>query len=85
MLNEILSKLKQNPPMLLILLWVSLWIFSWATWWDSLPWVRLGISILIFITPGLLMSLFLVGDRLPLLGHISSGMALSVDIRVRAL
>jgi hypothetical protein len=60
------------------LLWTLLWIIPWAIWLGSLPWIRLGISIIVFAIPGMGISLLLVGKQFGLSTHFTSGLAISV-------
>src|SRR5258706_503335 len=62
----------------LILIWLFLYFSLWTIWLESMPWIRLGISIIIFSTPGIITSLILAGKRLSLLSHFISGLAFSV-------
>jgi hypothetical protein len=78
MTSSFIQKLGKNIFPILTLLWIFLWILPWAVWLEALPWVRLGMSIILFTTPGILVSLFLAGKRFTLLGHFTSGLALSV-------
>jgi hypothetical protein len=55
-----------------------LWLTPWAISLDSLPWIRLGIGIIIFAVPGTIISIFLMGSRMTLLAHFTSGLAISV-------
>jgi hypothetical protein len=69
---------RKKPFLLLPLFWILLWLLPWTHWLNSLPWIRLGISLIIFSTPGVIISLFLAGEKLSLLTHLISGLAFSV-------
>jgi hypothetical protein len=58
--------------------WALFWLLPWAEWLDALPWLRSGLSLLLFITPGLSLSLLLARERFSLPTHFVSGLALSV-------
>ncbi len=78
-LTEYIShKSFKNKLLLLPLMWVLLWILPWAGWLNIFPWLRLGISLLLFVIPGLIVSMLLAGVRFSLSGHFSSGLAFSV-------
>lgn len=62
----------------LALLWILVWMIPWTIWLASLPWIRLGISIIVFAVPGMGISLFLLDKRLSLLAHFTSGITISV-------
>jgi hypothetical protein len=62
----------------LALPWILLWHLPWAAWLQSLPGLRLGLAGLIFVAPGMAVSLLLTGNRLTLLSHFTSGLALSM-------
>ena len=68
---------KKHWMLVLGLGWILLWVLPWATWVHS-NWLRLGIGMGMFIAPGMFISLLLVDKRLSLLGHFSSGVALSI-------
>jgi hypothetical protein len=55
-----------------------LWVAPWTSWLGPFPWVRMGLSILIFCVPGMIISLLLLGKKLTLLAHLTSGVAISV-------
>ena len=55
-----------------------LWYLPWAIWFDSLPWLRLSLSGVVFIAPGMAISMILLNKRLTLLSHITSGMTISI-------
>ena len=78
MSNKIWSFIRKNIFILLMLAWVFLLFSPWAVWLEFTSWIRLGISIIIFCTPGMLISLFLMSKRLSLMSHFTSGVALSV-------
>ncbi len=63
---------------ILVMVWVLFWLLPWAIWLDTLPWLRCGISLFLFIIPGMILSLLLVGEQFTLLTHFISGLALSV-------
>lgn len=73
---------RNNMRTFLILMvpWILLNYLPWVVWLENLPWLRLGIACIIFITPGLSISLFLMGKKLTLLSHFTSGVTLSVFI-----
>jgi hypothetical protein len=73
-----IHRFRENPLLLLPLLWILLWTIPWASWLDSLPWIRAGIGILIFSVPGTVISLLLMDKRLTLAAHFTSGLALSI-------
>src|SRR4030095_2632477 len=77
MVREVISKLLGKN---LILVWVLFWILPWTLWIESWPWIRLGISILILIMPGFVLSLLLANKRLTLLAHFTSALAISTFI-----
>ncbi len=77
-MSKIIRKCCKKPFLLLSLFWILLWVFPWAGWLDSLPWIRLGISLIIFSAPGIIVSLFLAGEKVNLPGHLASGLAFSV-------
>jgi hypothetical protein len=58
--------------------WLLLWLLPWTDWLDGLPWLRLGLAGIIFITPGVSISLLLTGKRFTLQSHITGGLALSI-------
>ena len=62
----------------LTLAWILAWALPWVLWIESFPWIRLGISVLILIIPGFMLSLLLVGRRLTIPAHITSGLAISI-------
>jgi hypothetical protein len=62
----------------LIVPWLLVWALPWTTWLDNLPWLRVGLAGLIFIAPGMAVSMLLLGNRLTLLSHVTSGLALSM-------
>jgi len=78
MANKVLSFLRKNIFAVLMLVWLFLCFAPWTAWLESLPWVRMGMSIIIFSTPGIVASLILVGKRFSLISHFVSGVALSV-------
>ncbi len=73
-----IQKLRENTFPIIAFLWLLLWIFPWTIWLEATPWIRLGLSIIIFATPGTALSLLLAGKRLTLLSHLTSGLAVSV-------
>src|SRR5215216_3844052 len=73
-----MDKFPYRKLLLLTLPWILLWLLPWALWLDALPWVRLGISILVFAAPGIGLSLLLLGKQLNLATHVVSGLAISV-------
>ena len=79
MISESIRAFDQNRILILLgLLWILLWVAPWAIWLNSFPWVRMGLSILIFCVPGTIISLLLLGKRITLLAHLTSGVAISV-------
>jgi uncharacterized protein DUF6077 len=58
--------------------WILVGSLPWAAWLVGLPWLRLALAGLIFVAPGLAISLLLTGNRLTLLSHFTSGVAISV-------
>ena len=79
MLYRLLHTFRDNVFLIIWpILWILLWVTPWATWLDSLPWIGLGVSIIIFAAPGMGISLLLAGKRLNLLAHFTSGLAFSV-------
>ena len=78
MFDKIRSFLSKYKFLLLMLVWLFLLFSPWAIWLESMPWVRLGISLIIYFVPGILISLFLMSKRLSLMSHFISGVALSV-------
>jgi hypothetical protein len=70
--------LRKNAFILLMSAWLLLCLSPWAIWLESAPWVRMGISILLFVTPGVTISLLLAGRKLSLFSHFTSGLALSM-------
>jgi len=72
--------LRNRYLLLSIILWMLFWIVPWANWLDDLPWVRLGLSLLFFAIPGIVISMLLAGANFGLLRHFISGLALSVLI-----
>jgi hypothetical protein len=78
MIGKITRKFGKNIFLILALLWIFLWIFLWAIWLEALPWIRLAISVILFIVPGMTISLFLAGKRLSLPSHFTSGLAFSL-------
>lgn len=77
-LESLFSRLSKKKFVLFGLVWVLLWLLPWEIWLDDLPWLRLGLSLLMFSLPGMVLSLLLARDRLSLTGHFISGLALSV-------
>jgi len=71
-------KLREKIILILASLWLLLWVFPWAIWLASLPWVQLGLGILLFIGPGMAISIILAGERFTLPSHFTCGLALSV-------
>jgi hypothetical protein len=67
-----------QPLSLIGLLWTLLWVLPWVNWLDSLPWLRLGLAIFGFVVPGFFASLLLTGNRLDVLSHFISGLAISI-------
>src|SRR5258706_16004576 len=59
----------------LILIWLFLYFSLWTIWLESMPWIRLGISIILFSTPGIITRLILAGKKFSLLSHFISGLA----------
>ena len=80
MIRKLSHNLSNHILQILTLLWAFLWIVPWAIWLESFPWIRVGIGILMFVTPGLTMSLALVGRRLTLRSHFTLGIAVSVAL-----
>ncbi len=78
MADKTLFFLRKHIFILLMLAWIFLYFSPWTAWLESAPWVRMGISIVIFSTPGIITSLILAGKRLSLLGHFTSGLAFSI-------
>jgi hypothetical protein len=76
--DKILFFLRKNIFALFMLVWLFLCFAPWTVWLESLPWIRLGISIIIFIVPGVTISLFLAGKKLSLSNHFTSGLAFSL-------
>ena len=77
MIKRVIGELSKYWLLVFGLLWVLLWVLPWADWLHS-NWLCLGISIGIFIVPGMIISMLLMNNRLSLFGHISSGIAVSV-------
>jgi uncharacterized protein DUF6077 len=77
-ISRFIDKFRETKLLVLPLLWILLWITPWASWLDSFPWIRVGISILIFSVPGMVISLLLLGKRITLSAHFISGLAISV-------
>lgn len=79
MISESIRKFPKNTyPALLVPLWILLWVVPWAIWLNSFPWIRMGLSVIIFSIPGMAVSLFLLGKRFTLPAHFTSGLAISV-------
>ncbi|NJN70887.1 MAG: hypothetical protein HC801_11865 [Nitrospira sp.] len=69
--------LGKRIPILLIAIWIALWILPWAAWLDPIPWLRLGVAMVIFTAPGMTFSLLLLRDQFDLPTHFVSGLSLS--------
>jgi hypothetical protein len=76
--NQAMDKFPYRRLLLLTLPWILLWILPWTIWLDSLPWIKLGISLIVLAVPGMSISFLLVGKRLNLPTHFTSGLAISV-------
>jgi hypothetical protein len=75
---EIVRKYNLRIFLGLAIPWALLWYVPWTVWFNNIPWLRLGIAGIIFIAPGMTVSMYLLGDRLTLLSHFTSGLALSI-------
>jgi len=58
-------------------LWVFLWLSPWPTWLETNLWLKVGIALVIFIIPGIYLSLLLSGEDIPGIRNIVSGFVLS--------
>ena len=65
-----------------VVLIAVVWLFSWAilslTWLHIFSWIQLGVTLLLFTVPGMTLSIWLIKNRLTLLTHFISGLALSI-------
>ncbi|MDX1377411.1 MAG: hypothetical protein R3307_01080, partial [Anaerolineales bacterium] len=75
-----LSSYKNLILIISVLVWLLAWTLPWTRWLEAWPWIRLGISIFIFILPGFVLSISLVNEQLTLPAHITSGLAISTFI-----
>lgn len=76
--RNIPPQLHKNKLALLPLAWIVFWLLPWADWLETMPWLKMCISLFIYITPGMVISLLIARDRLSLPGHFSAGVAFSV-------
>jgi len=58
--------------------WVVFWYLPWVASLASLPWLRVGLAGIVFIAPGMSVSLLLTGNRFTLLSHFINGLTLSM-------
>ena len=58
-------------------LWVLLWFLPWPTWLGTNLWPKVGIALVIFVIPGIYLSLLLSGEDIPGIQNIISGFVLS--------
>lgn len=77
-LERLTRKVNWGVFLSLMVSWTILCYFPWSLWLHSFPWLRLGLAGLIFVAPGMAISLLLTGSRLSLLSHFTSGLVLSI-------
>ena len=81
MQNKILQIWKQYKYLLVsMVLWGLLWLFPWTTWLSAFPWIRLIVSMVIFILPGMIVSLLLADNEFNLPTHFVNGVGFSIFI-----
>ncbi len=82
MKNEVAPLFKKNISLTILLvftgLWSLSWVLPWAVWLQGFPWLRLVISFVVFVAPGMAVSLMVAGQRFNLSTHFVSGLAISV-------
>lgn len=70
--------LRSNWLIAVAVVWGAFWVLPWADWLEPLPWVRMGLAILLFSVPGMAASIALAGGRFTLAAHFTIGVALSI-------
>ncbi len=66
--------------LILALAWGAALFLPWAVWLTAFPWLRMIITLVIFILPGMGFSVILVRQNFTLLSHFTNGLAVSMFI-----
>jgi len=77
-ISKMAGKINMRIFLSLAVPWILFYYLPWTAWLHGLPWLRLGFAGLIFSAPGMSISLLLMGNRLALPSHLTSGLALSI-------
>lgn len=75
-----LKTVRPHRILLFAVLWASLFFLPWQDWLEALPWIRLAITLTLFVVPGTAASMLIVDKAFSFLGHIFSGIAISILI-----
>ena len=77
-ITNITGKFNMKIFLSLAVPWVLLWYLPWVASLANMPWLRLGLAGIVFIAPGMSVSLLLTGSRFTLPNHFISGLTLSM-------